>query len=232
MASDRQVLANRQNAQGSTGPKTAEGKRVVGRNALKHGLLSRQVLLPGENAFSLAKLRRRIVDALQPAGGLERLLVDRIVQGLWRLRRLGRVETGLFVSSNCDFVAEKARAEARCHTQNIVAEMLSRAAAGEVTVTDEVAHAAALKRAHQAEALKERDVPMLGRAFLENEGTFSALSRYEINIERGVYKALHELQRLQAARSGQIVPPPMAADVDIALCVEEEASGESAKQSQ
>src|SRR5260370_15181392 len=108
MASEKQRVANRRNAQRSTGPKSAEGKQVVGRNALKHGLLSRQVLLPGENASSLAKLRRRIVDALQPAGGLERLLVDRIVQGLWRLRRLGRLETGLFVSSNRDFVAENA----------------------------------------------------------------------------------------------------------------------------
>jgi hypothetical protein len=32
------------------------------------------------------------------------------------------------------------------------------------------------------------------------------LSRYEVTIERSLYKALHELQRLQAARDGQAVP--------------------------
>lgn len=39
--------------------------------------------------------------------------------------------------------------------------------------------------------------------------------RYEAHLERGFYRALHELQRLQAARSGKAVPLPTAVDVDI-----------------
>jgi hypothetical protein len=39
--------------------------------------------------------------------------------------------------------------------------------------------------------------------------------RYEIAIENRLYKALHELQRLQSARNGELVPPPLALDVDI-----------------
>ena len=39
--------------------------------------------------------------------------------------------------------------------------------------------------------------------------------RYEIAIERSIYKALHELQRLQAARQGEKVPVPLAIDVDV-----------------
>ena len=38
-----------------------------------------------------------------------------------------------------------------------------------------------------------------------------------MTLERSLYKALHELQRLQAARAGQAVPPPEAADVDISI---------------
>jgi hypothetical protein len=34
---------------------------------------------------------------LQPVGELENLLVDRIISAHWRLRRLGRVEAGIFV---------------------------------------------------------------------------------------------------------------------------------------
>ncbi len=59
-----------------------------------------------------------------------------------------------------------------------------------------------------------------GLAFIRvanNSDAFSKLSRYESTIERSLFKALHELQRLQSARSGQAVPPPMAVDVDIAL---------------
>jgi hypothetical protein len=39
--------------------------------------------------------------------------------------------------------------------------------------------------------------------------------RYETMLERGIYKALHELERIQAKRNGVNVPPPIALDVDI-----------------
>ena len=38
MTSDRQIAANRANANKSTGPRTRRGKAKVGRNALRHGL--------------------------------------------------------------------------------------------------------------------------------------------------------------------------------------------------
>ena len=43
--------------------------------------------------------------------------------------------------------------------------------------------------------------------------SFATLHRYEAATERGVFRALHELQRQQAARRGEHVPPPMALDV-------------------
>ena len=43
------------------------------------------------------------------------------------------------------------------------------------------------------------------------------LSRYEVTLERSLYKALHELQRLQAARDGQAVPLPVVVDVDVSV---------------
>jgi hypothetical protein len=41
------------------------------------------------------------------------------------------------------------------------------------------------------------------------------LVRYEGHLERCLYKALHELQRLQAARQGEKVPAPAALDVTL-----------------
>jgi hypothetical protein len=59
----------------------------------------------------------------------------------------------------------------------------------------------------------------LGMAFIRDANganAFSKLSRYETTIERGLYKALHELQRLQAARRAEAnVVPPLAVDVDV-----------------
>ena len=39
--------------------------------------------------------------------------------------------------------------------------------------------------------------------------------RYETTIERQIYRALHELQRLQAARKGARPLAPIAVDVDL-----------------
>jgi hypothetical protein len=45
MTSEKQAKANRENALKSTGPKTPEGKAAVRLNALRHGLLSKEILL-------------------------------------------------------------------------------------------------------------------------------------------------------------------------------------------
>jgi hypothetical protein len=44
-----------------------------------------------------------------------------------------------------------------------------------------------------------------------------ALSRYEASVERGFYKALHELQRMQAARRGEAVPLPEMLDATFSM---------------
>ena len=49
MSSKAQVKANRKNAKKSTGPKTAEGKEKVSKNAAKHGLFAAEAVITGEN---------------------------------------------------------------------------------------------------------------------------------------------------------------------------------------
>jgi hypothetical protein len=44
--SSRKIAANRQNASKSTGPRTQTGKRMVAKNALKHGFFSKCLLIP------------------------------------------------------------------------------------------------------------------------------------------------------------------------------------------
>jgi hypothetical protein len=67
-------------------------------NALKHGILSRQVLVRSEalmeDETELENLHRRFWDELQPAGPVEEMLVDQIVTAHWRLRRALRAESG------------------------------------------------------------------------------------------------------------------------------------------
>jgi hypothetical protein len=75
------------------GPKTNEGKAVSKYNAIKHGLLTKEVLVEGEEKDDLNELKETITEALDPIGPMENLLVDRIIANVWRLRRALQIET-------------------------------------------------------------------------------------------------------------------------------------------
>jgi hypothetical protein len=93
MALSAQILANRDNAQSSTGPKTQEGKQSASRNAIRHGLTGTQIVIPGEDPAAYEDLRQGLHRSHQPANEAERILVDQIAANSWRLMRAHRVET-------------------------------------------------------------------------------------------------------------------------------------------
>ena len=95
MSSDRQVKANKQNAQQSTGPRTADGKARVASNALKHGLTGKEVVLPGEDPAKFDSFRSDLIADFAPQGALEEILVEKIVTDTWRLRRVPVLEAAL-----------------------------------------------------------------------------------------------------------------------------------------
>src|SRR4051794_25768438 len=160
-SSERRLAANRRNAAGSTGPRTAEGKAVVALNALKHGLLSRAALIRGESEADLVAFAKRMRAQLAPVGEVELLLADRVVSSAWRLRRAVALEAVLLdaVDSN-----------GRLSLNPLVSTF-------------------------------ERD-------------RLLNLSRYEAALERGLYKALAELRRLQAERAAEPVTVLDAAEVE------------------
>jgi len=94
--SDRRLAANRENARKSTGPRTPEGKDRSRRNALKHGLLARTILLneadPHENPADFDHLLAALHRDLAPADSLQAILVERIAACTWRFRRAYRYE--------------------------------------------------------------------------------------------------------------------------------------------
>src|SRR4028119_1291503 len=93
MASQKQIEANRRNAQRSTGPVTELGKGVAKFNALKHGMTASTTVLPYEDATSYAELRESFVDTYKPANAVEAALVETVANSYWRLLRIRRVET-------------------------------------------------------------------------------------------------------------------------------------------
>ncbi|OHA92583.1 MAG: hypothetical protein A2665_02110 [Candidatus Zambryskibacteria bacterium RIFCSPHIGHO2_01_FULL_46_30] len=166
--SQKQIEANRENGK-KGGVKTEEGKAVSRYNAIKHGLLSKEVLLNGEDEKTLIEIGRRLRTELQPQTELELVLVDRITANVWRLRRVMQIEREM--------------------------------------IDDD-----------RKSTFSSDGVKTLGQALsydFANHDTYGKLVRYESSIERGIFKALHELQRLQSARNGENVLPPIALDVDV-----------------
>ena len=53
------------------GPRTARGKVASSKNARKHGLTSKDVVLPGESAKEFEHFRNEIVADLGPVGAIE-----------------------------------------------------------------------------------------------------------------------------------------------------------------
>ena len=94
MASQAQINANRRNAEKSTGPKTPQGKLIVSKNAVKHGLLSPSGLLLGEDSEAFKQLYDALFLEFAPESAVEVSLVERIIWTIWRLQRVPRIEAG------------------------------------------------------------------------------------------------------------------------------------------
>ena len=96
MSSTAQILANRQNAQKSTGPKSDEGKAVVAKNAIKHGLFAIETVIKGENREEFGLFREKLLEEFDPQGAVEIMLAERIVSLGWRLKRIVRIQDQVF----------------------------------------------------------------------------------------------------------------------------------------
>jgi hypothetical protein len=89
---ERRLAANRANAQKSTGPRSAEGKRRSSLNAVRYGTWAASSLLPGDNRAELAALATEFDLDFGAGGAVERQLATRVVAIAWKLRRLARAE--------------------------------------------------------------------------------------------------------------------------------------------
>jgi hypothetical protein len=287
--SSQQLDANRQNAQKSTGPKTPEGRAVSKMNALKHGILSKEVLVRGlninESNRELSALHERFWRDLDPAGPVEEMLVDQIVTTHWRWRRALTAESGEIALSvdagqwkRCQAnpalrwmkweaggdpvgamkdssmgnsilanwlrqVRERVEQEGKLTEAAIkipffgkpndlskdldeLRRRLSRNSAG----TDAADRSEENKQ--QALAYIDGELKMLesgkadcarremaeeqarqAAAVLPSLEVLEKILRYESKLERQMYRALTQLERLQRVRRGEAVPPPVTVEL-------------------
>ena len=185
MTSEKHALANRQNARKSTGPITVSGKAVSAQNALKHGVLAQVEVLLSRGEKAADLVTLR-----------EELYQDLRPEGSVESLLVDRIVSLVWRLRRLQSAEVGLFNEAAEHFESLPNDL--ELALGRPPKTNEGASAQ-------------------GHAFFYRytEGGLSTLSRYEASIERGLFKALHELQRLQVVRAGGNVPLPVAVDVDL-----------------
>ena len=204
MTSERQIAANRANALHSTGPKTPEGKAAVRHNALRHGVLARDVVLPEEDLDAFEDLLNQVRAELSPVGRIEELLVDRIVNIMWRLGRSARMETALFDWRVRELQVSKLAAQVRSHESTLADFSFP------THIADKAAHTEATEALARAKDERDRDEVLLGRAVdadAKESGALGNLARYEARLERSLFRNLDELRQRQDRRRNRSSPP-------------------------
>jgi len=178
MATEAQVIANRLNAQKSTGPRTPQGKEIASQNSIKHGLLAEQDVIASESEADFNLYRRQLLDELNPLSPMESVLAERIVTLSWRLKRAGRFQNQAIDVLNCNQTNDPSKK---------LIQSLYRSIAGD----------------SQGNTNGSNGELALGRLVVKdfsNERVLDRLLMYERRIENSLYKTLLELQRLNIAR--------------------------------
>ncbi len=174
MTTRKQNEANRRNARSSTGPQTRAGKAASKLNALKHGLRAEEFVVRGEDPADFARLLENLINEFQPLGPLEEQLVERIAASMWRLRRIYRIEAGIFAHESLTIELDRAEDAARDVEKvglDLIPDPLS-----EVHITDEERHSRATARVEKTARLLEAESLALSVAFkqdADNTGAFS-----------------------------------------------------------
>jgi hypothetical protein len=203
--SQAQIDANRENAQKSTGPRTAAGKAASSRNRLVHGLRANKHIMLDEDPEEFLLRLHDHLDRLQPVGPVEEDLVVRIAGLRWRLNRAFPLEAGIY-RDLFQRVADKDQARQKQYAMAAEFAKEKRRPAPPPPIPPDA-----------------RD--LLARAFsVDASGPNSStkLTRYETSIERSIDRCLNQLKVYQATRLadreepveavGQAVPPAEAVE--------------------
>ena len=218
MATKKQVEANRRNAKKSTGPKTSSGKGIASKNSLCHGLTAeRLVLWPTDDPNSWAELREKLISYYNPKDVLEEILVDRIVKALVDSSHAEKLEAAIVSDGTISQLAGRAliTAKATEHGATDNLEEMNDA-------LDELEPPGAEgkpSRGKHADKQRPTHPPRLPRRtvenFVGNLDSLGLISRYHSRSDSELYRAMHELERLQAARRGQELIPPAIVDFNL-----------------
>ncbi len=193
MTSLRKIEANRRNALKSTGPRTVEGKAIVARNAMTHGLRAQHVLIEGESEEEFEQFREAMVAYYEPVGVLEESLVGKIVVGFWRSWRARRIENEIMFCLGEEPAGSKAG-------QLPFRMVITKTYEGGRHEVEEVGGPMPEDEPERVEPRRRRTLGEAVIAGLEGNGILNKFIRYEAHIDRMLSRSVRDLERVQEKR--------------------------------
>jgi hypothetical protein len=181
----RRLEANRRNAARSTGPRTAEGKARVARNAIKHGFFVAQERWTPRQQRDFAETLDGLRDDLRPQGILEESCVTTMAQSYVRMAAMLRYEN---------------IAALKYHSRH------------ERELNKRIAAAKAARLQAERDDLRRAG---LWRPTIPGPREARAIMRYAGNLDRTIGRASLELEALKNVRLGEGPRPPLSASTKV-----------------
>src|ERR1700733_4749732 len=116
MSSEKQIAANRINAQNSPGPSTPEARAKVRTNAMRDGITGQVITLSDEDLPIFEKLKSDLIENFAPKTTMELRLANSIAWDTWRLDHLRAVEMNLYALGTQDPDCDVDCDDAQLHT--------------------------------------------------------------------------------------------------------------------
>ncbi len=187
--SEKQLIANRKNAQKSTGPKTDKGKAVVGNNAVKHGLYSDNVIIDSphlkEDPAEYDHLLNSLIEELNPTTHFQECLVRKIANCFWRSRRIINAETAR-ISRQLNWVDRDLKYESSSDSEPDELETPEEALA-------------------RVENNTRRRANMVGIKSIPDDNFSILILRYEMRLDRQMTRTYQLLRMLQSKKSDESI---------------------------
>ena len=100
--SEAQQNASRENGQKSHGATSPEGKAICSRNAVKHGLCARKILIHPLDLPAYEACLDTVFKHHNPVTDMEKLIVQEVADTTWKLQRVAVYESGLQVKGRLE----------------------------------------------------------------------------------------------------------------------------------
>ena len=175
----------------------------------------RTIVLPWEGGERYERLRFQLVTELKPADRLQKLLVDQIAVLMWRLKRSYRFETGLLVGNHLA-LAERVEDEQGV-APNIAYDLTDFVCEEQAQPSPAVGPAQTSENRSAPAMVDEAAAFALG---VDRE-PLAKLQKYQKGLEDSLYRAIRELQKLQAPTRGDSAVPASLGNLELDVIDEE-----------